>query len=221
MGDVVFRRINGRVIPIRKGGTSKTPEKSSNPDVKKIAIGAAVVGAGVATALFAGKFASKMVIASAKFEDISRTAAKGARTIITRARSAAKRAATRNSTPWQPGLDLGDNAASEFVFRPAQKELLKRYKRQAFTAGIKSNTLFQNRQKVRSFGKVAGGALVTGGLNEMYEGATGEKAGLKETSINSVAGGVIGASVGLGYYGGLSGFRNAFKGLIKGSHSFK
>jgi hypothetical protein len=221
MGDVVFRRINGRIIPIRKGGSPKTPAKGIDPQVKTAIVGAGLVAAGVGTALFAGRFASKMVLASARLEDISRAAAKGARVIIEKGRKAATKASSKSLTPWQPDLGFGTDTASEFVFKPAQKELLNKFKRDAFRAGIASNAMFQNRQKVRAFGRIAGGALVTGGLSNLYEGVKGKKPGTAETTANAVAGGIVGASVGLGYYSGLSGFKNAIKNLSKFSRFVK
>jgi hypothetical protein len=65
MSDIVFRRIHGRVIPIRKS-------KGKSAKDRNIVKGAAIVGAGVAVGVAAGAVSAGLLREAATFENVSR-----------------------------------------------------------------------------------------------------------------------------------------------------
>lgn len=80
MANVVFRRIRGRIVPIKQGGDK--PKKLSDAESKKRLVqGAVTSAAGAAVGVGSGALASHMLLESAKAENYSRTLAKKFRTL--------------------------------------------------------------------------------------------------------------------------------------------
>lgn len=195
MGDVVFRRINGRIVPIRKSGDTKTPGPGKKVDIKKAAVGAAIAATGVAGGIYAGRFAAKMVVSSALLENTARSLSKQAKSALSQ---------------------VGKSSAQMSLPLKARK---------LATSSIKTSTfslaLFRNRKVVRNLGIAAAGGLISAGGQEIYEAVTGKKPSVSTNVISGATGGAAAFLVNAGYYKrlsggpGLTGWKNAFSSTLR------
>ena len=172
MGDVVFRRIHGRIIPIRKGGASSKPKKQSTDS--RIANGgksAAATVLGVSTALYSGKFAAIATEKAARImnkqHDATRATEKAVKLAAARAaRKAAKAGAVEQGA-------LGFMAKQHTLkFRPALEKKLT----EAAWSARKSDFLFKSRLVIRRGGAGIAGALLGYAGIKGIEAATGKDA---------------------------------------------
>lgn len=176
--DVVFRRVRGRIIPIRKTAGAAKPSPGRQRTTKAAA-GAAMVGGGVATAGFAGRFAAKSVIAAAILENSARGTARSAQEVIAKMKRAALRAPKTVDQ-----LEFGFKKAVRL--RPNAK--FQKLNRKALIESVAAEKLFRSRKYIRSAGTAIGGAMIGVGLKKLYEAGTGKPADTKADVISSAAG---------------------------------
>ena len=167
--DVVFRRVRGRIVPIRVS-------KSKREAIK----GAALAAGGVATALGAGHVAGSVVHAAAKAENVARTFRARAKEI---ASSALKNAEPQ---PMLPGFTAAKRRAK--ILTPLVKSQVNAAMKSSASAHVKANVLFKASRHSSQMGRILGGALVGAGLTKIYEGVTGREATLKESIIAQTTG---------------------------------
>lgn len=196
--DVVFRRVRGRIVPIRV--QKSTPKNKT--DLKKAAGGLAVAGAGFGLSAGAGRLAARFVRESAHFENSAREFSKQA----------------RNALKHFPN---GGSKTSQMSFKFSQSEALKATRNATRSAAI-SKILHTNRNVVKGAGIVLGTALIGQGLKAAYEGATGKKVGVPGEFAAQATSGAAALAVGTSYFKKLGGgsyrksFWNAMTALGRG-----
>ena len=213
--NVVFRRINGHIVPIKKAGTP-SGGSSGKRQVKDVAQGAALTGAGVLAGVYSGKFAAKSVLASAYAENVGRDAARKARSIFQYAKKSAI-LANQKSIGLNTQAAFGLEKVGDYAFKKGQKETAMNASKIALGSATISERLFRNRKVIRGFGTAIGSGLIVAGLKKLYEGITGEKSSTKYDVIAGAAGASAALAVRAGYVKDLNKFKNsgAFSHAIK------
>lgn len=152
MSDVKFIRINGRIVPIRKGGAQSKPSKGSSgkSNVTDVVAGSTAIGAGVATGYIGGKFAAKQLHSAAKLENIARQALRTSR---------------QYSKVIINGYEKIPLNKLEQYGRISANSALK-----GMTAQIQSLKHFGNAQGLRLGGIIAAGTLVGHGVSKIFDG---------------------------------------------------
>lgn len=190
--EVVFRRIRGRIIPIRKNMTKK-----QNSELVK---GAGYVAAGAAVSIGAGEGAAQLVKAAAA----KRVKAKFEFNRIFRGFKRSGKA---------------EQVTFEFL-RGANR--FKGSAREAAQGAIKTRRsafrLFKARNIVLGLGSLAGAALFSLGLNKIAKSVGNKELEDKEEAVNNIVGAVAAAAATSFYYRRL-GLRNA--SLLKAFTSAK
>lgn len=193
--DVVFRRINGRIVPIRRKKGETRTEKAVKGGV------ATALSAGVAAG--SGRYASNVVLASATVEDAARTAEKA---ITKKVRAAATRFA-KKTVPEQETLHF---MAKEFQtkFKPSTEEAF----RKAASLSKRSENLFKRRIIIRRAGAGIAGGLLGYGAVKGVEAATGKDLSRSDAGKVFEAAAIAGGALaGLAYYSRLGGRKAAIK----------
>lgn len=207
--DIVFRRINGHIVPIKRKGTSPTI-----PRAKEAAAGAGLIASGLAAGLYSGKFAARATLAAAYAENTGRNAAKYAREIIRQAKGASIRANAKKAAA--PQMAFGFAHVDDFVFKKGQKEAVMKASKVAMGSTVIAEKLFRNRKVIKGAGIAIGAGLIGAGIRKAYKGITGEDPG---TKTDVLAGATAAASifaVNSGYYKTLSGkYSTGFKAALK------
>lgn len=167
MSDVMFRRIGGRVVPIRLNNSKSNKAKSDKSTAKAVAAIGGGAGIGAATVGLANAAVKKAV----RYEGHQ-----------TKATSAAFRVI--NSIELKQ-LDLFKSSSNMSKSRKAE-----RYFKQADKAGAAANAAYRAAGTTRKVGAAAAGTLVGVGTNTLLKNHTAlseEKRGAISTGIGSSA----------------------------------
>lgn len=167
--DVTFRRVRGRIIPIRK-------KEGSSIDRTKTAQGVGLVTAGATTAASAGTLAAVAANKAVKFRVNSNVYSKKAQEIA--------RSNPRGSTLRK---NFEKSGQMKFEFKVDQSKY-NPYLKTAKTSAMKSSGYRTLRKGFRLGGLAVSTALIGSGLKKGYEGVTGKKADTKEEIISNAAG---------------------------------
>jgi hypothetical protein len=168
--EITFRRIRGRIVPIKLSKRQKEGGK-----------GVALIGAGAAVAGGAGHLTGRAIHAAAKFENVGNTL----RAQADKLKNAAQAPEAQMGLPGIP------QKRSRKILTPDVKRKINAAMDSSTSAHIKSEMTFRASNVVGRFGKIAGGVLIGAGLTKLYEGVTGKKAGLKEDIAANVTGQVV------------------------------
>jgi hypothetical protein len=186
-GDVVFRRIHGRIVPIRRAAGQA---RGLSPERKKEAAkGVAIAAAGVG-ASFGGGLVFRKSLKSIK------------KTI-----GALESAYARNAAILKK---MGPGGAQGSLFAHAG------IPRQEFVGAAKTDKLFRSAKNLGKFSTalkwaapLAGAGLIAYGANRFSKATTKNRKGLNKTALLGAAGSVGGASFVYGSQG-RAGIKNAF-----------
>lgn len=174
--EIAFRRINGRIVPIRvKKGA---PSAKASTDLKQ---GAALVAGGVASSLVAGEAAARLVKKSAQFRQ-------EAKTLFSLGYRGVKGRGLHFAGSPQASFNFGVNRAkaAEQVASAVGKRVL-------------SGGLFKLRNVALGAGALIGGSMIAAGLHRLNR--QGDKKGVslpEELATN--AAGVAAAGLAAGFY---------------------
>lgn len=166
--DVTFRRVRGRIIPIRK-------KADSSVDYKKTAKGAALIGVGAGTAAGAGRASAVAAEKAVKFRINANVYSKKAQ-------------AFKKARPSKSYSQLKKAGQMEFGFKTTTEKLYNPFRKTAQESAVLSATYKNVKKGVRFGGMALSTALIGAGLKRGYEGLTGNKADTKEEVISNVAG---------------------------------
>jgi hypothetical protein len=167
--DVVFRRIHGRIIPIRK-------KHGASVDLPTVGKGAAHVAVGAATAIGAGSIAAGATKRASQFRVQSRIYSQKAAEVLSRIR----RGPSRYDKIEKLGqLNFG------FKFTPKTYDP---FSKTATSHALKSQGFRSLRKGFRLGGLAASTAFISTGLKKLYEGTTGKKADTKTEVIATASG---------------------------------
>lgn len=167
--DFAFRRVHGKVIPIRLKKSNRGTE------TKK---GAALAGAGVVTAATSGNLAARATKEAAKFRINAKVYSQKAQSLLKK---------VSNTQGAGAKLEKAGQMAFEFKIKPRAP------RSEAFAKIALRNTLKSNGFKLLRKGLHVGGlatstALLGTGFKKLYEGISGDKADTKQEIISTAAG---------------------------------
>lgn len=203
MGDVVFRKVHGRIIPIRKGGESRQVSAGK-------AAGAAV--AGVAIGAKSGAIAADATHTAAKFINRAEDA------VASLGRSVS-RASRKLATVPAEQASLGFMGAGQRLrFKPRTDIVMAHSERLKAAAEV----VHKNRFIIRSAGAAAAGGLLAYATLKGIQAATGKEPSKTTTAEAFRAAAITGAAiVGAAYYNRLGGAGAAVRHVVSVVKKFK
>lgn len=168
--DIAFRRIRGRIIPIKH-------KETRQDQVKK---GAALTAAGAVTGVSAGDLAARATKQAASFRVNSTMYAAKAQDLINTFKRRPK------ISPAAERLEKAGQYAFQFKVRPFSKA--QSFEKLAVNTALKSKGFRLMRKGLRAGGFAASTALLGIGFKNLYEGVSGQKADTKKEVIATAAG---------------------------------
>lgn len=166
---MVFRRVNGRIVPIKK-------REGHSIDIKKSGQGAGLIAGGAVTAVGAGSMAAVATKKASQFRVQSRLYSQKASEVLSRIRS--------GSTRYEKLEKVGQMS---FGFKISPKTY-DPYTKTAASSALKSQGFRTLRKGFRLGGLAISAALIGTGIKRGYEGLTGRKADTREEVVANVAG---------------------------------
>lgn len=208
MSDVVFRRINGRIVPIRKGGVAKSPKESRKVKATKAV---AAVTTGTAVGYYSGGFAAAATRVAANMMNNQYNKDLRTKKAIKMATARAARKAIKAGAVEQGSLGFMASQ-TKMKFKPdLDRSILEsaRVHRQA-------NRLFKGRLAIRSIGASVAGGLIGYGAVKGIEAISGKDASKGNIAkafevATPIAAGLVTAA----YYSRFVGLRSGVKLAIK------
>jgi hypothetical protein len=167
--NVAFRRVHGRVIPIKL---------RNNIQGKEIASGVGLASAGVVTAATSGDLAARATKKAAHFKINSNIYAQKAASMFNRV--------ARGSSKAKQAEKAGQMAFA-FKIKP-MPHMSKAFEKIAMKSALKSKGFVYLKKGLKGGGHALSAGLIGQGLKKVYEGASGKKADTKEEVIATAAG---------------------------------
>lgn len=186
--DVTFRRINGRIVPIRKNPKQPViskPKKRAEIKGTEVAKGIGQIAVGTAAGFYSGKFAANTLRIAANYENYARSAFKAANTLRQRI------VKSSNSVPYEK-LELFSRQATN---KSAS----------AFRAAAESTRAFKLHRGARIFGTALAGGLIASGVRKTVKEVTGKEPNIATDVVSTAAGIAGGVATNAGFYKKLMG----------------
>ena len=167
--NVTFRRVRGRIIPIKL---------KKNNQGKEILSGAGLASAGVVTAATSGDLAARATKKAAHFKINSNIYAQKAASMFNRV--------ARGSSKAKQAEKAGQMAFA-FKIKP-MPHMSEAFQKIAMKSALKSRGFVALKKGLKYGGLAASTGLISQGIKMGYEGATGKKADAKKEVIATAAG---------------------------------